>query len=212
MEATDARSRALLLRFLHRRPWPGASKDTITHFTLAGTMVATTPSFFGANPAEVRRGTAWGQGLRREEDLGRNRSSRSTKAAEAAPTRLAKRDRYRNKVQIDPLAPVEFQSASSRPRIEHFKRLSTNIYLACLRIRPQSVREASPCGERSILAGAAGLNVATRTHWPPSGRRFSSSTMIPRTTRTTSIRCGGLQWGFWQRPVEGALPNTSHKP
>jgi TonB family protein len=99
------------------------------NFTVVkGTMVATTPSFFGSNPAEVRQGPR--QGLRvlgAEEDLARdlllalNEKQRARAIFEqTAPPDII----TMNAKKVDPLAPAGIAVSEFNPRqMELFKKL-----------------------------------------------------------------------------------------
>jgi hypothetical protein len=99
------------------------------NFTLVkGTMVATTPSFFGVNPAEVRQGPRKGlRVLAAEEDLGRelvkSLDEKQRKQAifdQTAPKEIV----TANKVQIDPLAPAGIPVGQlTQSQMERFKKL-----------------------------------------------------------------------------------------
>ncbi|MCI0435964.1 MAG: DUF3500 domain-containing protein [Gemmatimonadetes bacterium] len=105
------------------------------NFTVVrGTMVATAPSFFGANPARVPSGPREGQrALRDEEDAGRAlvTSLDATQRAIAIISADAPRDIITgNTGQIDPLVPVGI--ATDRLNAEQRTRLGQliDVYLA----------------------------------------------------------------------------------
>jgi hypothetical protein len=109
--------------------WRFEGHHCALNFTLTkGTMVATTPSFFGANPAEVRQGPRKGlRVLAAEEDLGREliKSLDEKQRKQAIFDQTAPKEIITaNKVQVDPLAPAGIPVGQLTPaQTEHFKRL-----------------------------------------------------------------------------------------
>jgi hypothetical protein len=91
--------------------WRTEGHHLSVNFTIAGgTLVATAPSFFGANPAEVRSGTRRGlRALAEEEDLARAlvTSLRPEQRAAALIATEAPRDIVTgNAAEVDPLEPA----------------------------------------------------------------------------------------------------------
>ena len=100
--------------------WRVEGHHVSLNFTIAnGTFVASTPSFFGSNPAEVPDGPKKGlRILAQEEDAGRALllaldDSQRTKATinSAAPNDIV----TTNAVKIDPLSPVGVQASEMTP-------------------------------------------------------------------------------------------------
>jgi hypothetical protein len=90
------------------------------NFTLVGdTLIATAPAFFGADPAEVRRGSRAGlRALADEEDIGRElllsldeRQRTVAIIATATPRDIV----TGNAAQVEPLAPIGIRVAELRP-------------------------------------------------------------------------------------------------
>ena len=90
------------------------------NFTLVrDTLIATTPAFFGANPAEVRRGTRRGlRALADEEDIGRELvlSLDEGQRAAALISAAAPSDIVTgNAARVDPLSPIGIRVSGLRP-------------------------------------------------------------------------------------------------
>ena len=90
------------------------------NFTLVrDTLIATAPAFFGANPAEVRRGARRGlRALADEEDIGRElilsldeRQRATALISAAAPSDIV----TGNAARVDPLSPVGIRATELRP-------------------------------------------------------------------------------------------------
>lgn len=100
--------------------WRVEGHHVSLHFTIVnGTAVASSPSFFGANPAEVREGPKKGlRVLAKEEDSARellialDESQRATAViADVAPREIV----TRNAVKADPLSPVGITASEMTP-------------------------------------------------------------------------------------------------
>ena len=90
------------------------------NFTLVrDTLIAAAPAFFGANPAEVRRGTRRGlRALADEEDIGRELvlSLDERQRARALISASAPRDIVTgNAARVDPLSPIGIRVSELRP-------------------------------------------------------------------------------------------------
>ncbi|MGH7470239.1 MAG: DUF3500 domain-containing protein [Longimicrobiales bacterium] len=100
--------------------WRTEGHHLSLNFTVAGdSMVATAPSFFGANPAHVRTGSRQGtRALAAEEDLARALITAldATQRAVAIIATEAPRDIITgNAAKVDPLTPVGIPSTQLRP-------------------------------------------------------------------------------------------------
>jgi hypothetical protein len=100
--------------------WRTEGHHLSVNFTIAGSSVAaTSPAFFGANPAEIRTGARQGfRALAAEEDLARAlvTSLDATQRATAVIATEAPRDIVTgNAVEVDPLNPVGIAVGSLRP-------------------------------------------------------------------------------------------------
>lgn len=105
------------------------------NFTIVkGTMVATTPSFFGANPAEVRQGPR--QGLRvlaAEEDLARDllHSLNEEQRKQAIFNGIAPSDIVTmNAKKVDPLAPAGIPASEFNPQQIELLRKLLDVYIS----------------------------------------------------------------------------------
>ena len=90
------------------------------NFTLVrDTLIATAPAFFGANPAEVRRGARQGlRALADEEDIGRELvlSLDERQRADALISASAPSDIVTgNAARVDPLSPIGLRASDLRP-------------------------------------------------------------------------------------------------
>lgn len=105
------------------------------NFTMVnGSMVATTPAFLGANPAEVRHGERKGlRALAEEEDLGRAllRSLDEKQRAVAIFDKTAPRDIITmNSVKVDPLSPAGLPASALKPAQRKMLQDLIDIYLS----------------------------------------------------------------------------------
>jgi hypothetical protein len=118
------------------------------NFTLVrDTLIATAPAFFGANPAEVRRGSRQGlRALADEEDIGRELvlSLDERQLADALIAAETPRDIVTgNAVQVEPLSPVGIRVTELRPEQAAILVRLLEVYLG---------RMAEPLAERRRAA------------------------------------------------------------
>jgi hypothetical protein len=106
----------------HEEPWGFRAEGhhLSLNFTLVGdSLIATAPAFFGANPAEVRRGSRKGlRALADEEDIGRELvlSLDERQLADAIIATRTPRDIVTgNAAQVVPLAPIGIRVTELRP-------------------------------------------------------------------------------------------------
>jgi len=106
----------------HAAPWGFRAEGhhLSLNFTLVrDTLIATAPAFFGANPAEVRRGARRGlRALADEEDIGRELvlSLDERQHADALISATAPRDIVTgNAARVEPLSPIGIRATQLRP-------------------------------------------------------------------------------------------------
>ena len=106
----------------HTAPWGFRAEGhhLSLNFTLVrDTLIATAPAFFGANPAEVRRGARRGlRALADEEDVGRELvlSLDERQRARALVSEVAPRDIVTgNAARVEPLSPIGIRVTELRP-------------------------------------------------------------------------------------------------
>jgi hypothetical protein len=106
----------------HAAPWGFRAEGhhLSLNFTLIGdALIATTPAFFGADPAEVRRGSRAGlRPLADEEDIGRSlvlSLDEQQRAAAIIATRTPRDIVTGNAAKVKPLAPIGIRITDLRP-------------------------------------------------------------------------------------------------
>lgn len=134
----------------HEAPWGFRAEGhhLSLNFTIVDdTLVATAPAFFGANPAEVRRGSRTGlRALADEEDVARELvlSLDEHQLARALIATAAPRDIVTgNAVQVEPLSPVGIRVTDLRPEQASILVRLLGVYLG---------RMADPLAERRRAA------------------------------------------------------------
>jgi len=134
----------------HRTPWGFRAEGhhLSLNFTLVrDTLIATSPAFFGANPAEVRSGSRRGlRALADEEDIGRELvlSLDERQLADAVIATATPRDIVTgNAAQVEPLAPIGIRVTELRPDQAAILVRLLDVYLG---------RMAEPLAERRRAA------------------------------------------------------------
>ena len=137
------------------------------NFTLVrDTLIATAPAFFGANPAEVRRGARVGlRALADEEDIGRElvlsldeRQRAAALISAAAPSDIV----TGNAARVDPLSPIGIRVTELRPE-------QTAILVRLLEVYLGRMSEPLAAPRRAALARTNFREVAFA--WAGSTRR-----------------------------------------
>jgi hypothetical protein len=134
----------------HEAPWGlrAEGHHLSLNFTLVrDTLIATAPAFFGANPAEVRRGSRAGlRPLADEEDIGRELvlSLDERQRAEAIIANVTPRDIVTGAAaRVEPLAPIGIRVTELRPDQAAILVRLLDVYLG---------RMAEPLAERRRTA------------------------------------------------------------
>ena len=179
--------------------WRVEGHHVSLHFTVVnGTLVASSPSFFGSNPAEVREGPK--KGLRilgDQEDAARALLTAldAQQRAKAVIQSVALNEIVTtNKVDINPLSPVGIMAADAMtPKQREMLMKVIDAYTSKMADdiaadRTAKLRKAGL--EKIAFAWAGEPNAARSTTTASRARRSSSSTTTRRTTATTSIRSG----------------------
>jgi hypothetical protein len=168
------------------------------NFALAGDhMAVDTPSFFGANPANVPRGPKAGQRvLAAEEDEARallTSLSEAQRRDAVFDTRTFGDIVTGNKEKVEPLQPVGIAAAqlSEAQRAQLLKLIEVyarTFEPGLAEARMARVRDG---GIEKVRFGWAGATEKGKQHYyRVQGRSSSSSTTRPRMAATTSTRCG----------------------
>jgi len=182
-----------------REPWGWSFEGhhVSLNYTLAGGRLAATPSFLGANPAEVRHGEKKGlRVLGREEDLARAlvASLDSEQRAAAVVSELAPSDIISfNSRRASPLAPAGLAASRLSGRqlemlMQLLREYAENMPAPVAEARMASVRAGGAAAVHFAWAGATAPARATTTACR--ARASWSSTTAPRTTPTTFTACG----------------------
>src|SRR5262249_46252346 len=142
------------------------------NFTVVnGTLVATTPSFFGSNPAEVKDGPK--EGLRilaQEEDAARalllalDPAQRKTATIDSvAPKDIV----TMNAVKVDPLAPVGISAGALEPRQRELLMKLIDAYTSAMASDLAEDRQAKirRAGVEKIAFGWAGQTEHGKPHY-----------------------------------------------
>jgi hypothetical protein len=134
----------------HLAPWGFRAEGhhlSLNFTFVRDTLIATSPAFFGANPAEVRRGSRKGlRALADEEDIGRQLvlSLDERQRADAIIATATPRDIVTgNAAQVEPLAPVGIRVTALRPDQAAILVRLLDVYLG---------RMAEPLAERRRAA------------------------------------------------------------
>ena len=190
--------------------WRVEGHHVSLHFTVVnGTLVAGSPSFFGSNPAEVREGPKKGAADPRR---GRRRGARAAAVARrvAEDDRHHQRDGARRHVDDEP--PEDRSAVADRHRrvgaerqtaraADEADRRLHRLHGAGHRRRSRRTGCRRPASRRSGSRGRARPSAARSTTTGFRGRRSWSSTTTPRTTATTSTRCGATSTATFGRDL-----------
>ena len=160
--------------------WRFEGHHVSLHFTIAdGKVIATTPTFLGTNPAEVREGPRRGlRVLAAEEDAGRalvealTPAQRSTAVlSDVAPNDIL----TTNKLDIEPLAPPGIRAADLRPPQRELLMKLIDVYASVMSPELAAARLAAlrSAGIDNItFAWAGGLERGARHYYRIQGPTF----------------------------------------
>ena len=142
------------------------------NFTVAnGTAVASTPSFFGTNPAEVPEGTKKGMRiLAQEEDAGRALllAFDEARRAKATINATAPNDIVTtNSVKIDPLAPAGVTAAEMTPAQRDLLMKLIDVYTSSMAgdVAADRMARIRKAGVEKIAFAWAGANEHGKKHY-----------------------------------------------
>jgi hypothetical protein len=177
--------------------WRVEGHHVSLHYTVVnGTLVASTPSMFGSNPAEVKEGPKKGlRILAAEEDSAREllmALDATQRAAAVFNTTALNEIVTTNTPDVNPLAPAGLAASAMTSRQRDLLMKAIDVYAGFMAddIAAERVAALRKAGAEKIAFAWAGGPERGQKHYYRI-RRSSSNTTTRRTTATTSTRCGG---------------------